>query len=127
MIYFLVSDSFLFHLRNLIPGKKLFFNPTCLPGNMYTKGVPMGTAPCAGCPPCCAECIFDPSGTQVTPTQEVSVVLSQEKYGCIHGGSLVRSGKQAGLLRGNVLHSLTVGGRDFLHKSGNPLALKLVA
>ena len=79
------------------------------------------SAPCAGCPCSCEECIFG-AAIEIAPRARVKTVVAEKDYGCVHGGSVVETERGAGLLRGNRLHQLTVRGHEFLQQTMNPLA-----
>lgn len=77
-------------------------------------------APCGGCPPCCAQCVWEQSGETLVKNPDITVVM--EDYGCVRGPSqVVKTRTGLGLLLNGFVHYLTDAGRKFLSETNNPL------
>lgn len=82
------------------------------------------SAPCGGCPPCCASCIF--SGVGEVPAGTVATILSSAEYGCVRGGDdIVHHDGKLGQMRDGAFHPVTEAGQRFLEETRNHLALAI--
>jgi len=83
-----------------------------------------GLTGCAGCPPCCKNCVFElPEPKPNTPVPP-KVMVTARDYGCNKGGSnLVKydDGRVGLLWQDGKIRFLGAGGHAFLVAMKNPL------